>query len=203
MKGSLPVSVLVTALALAGAGDVTSPAPVASGSGAASPAFAYGPPAGHTGGFGQPSCHTCHLEFELNAMGGSVTVEGLPERWEPGRTYPVVVLLNSSDMTMAGFQMSARFPDGAPAGALGALDPRVVVVDSTGIPYAQHTPAGTDVETPEVGRWMVEWVAPAGGGPVIFNVAANSANGDNSPFGDLIYTHERVVAAPSNPGDRR
>lgn len=192
MKGKLSVGLVVSSLGLAGWALA---APPPSGGGAP-PVFAYGPPAGHTGGFGEPSCQACHLEFELNAMGGSLTLEGLPERWEPGRSYPVVVVLASSDMTMAGFQLSARFSDGAPAGVLSAVGDRVVVVDSTGVPYAQHTPAGTDVESADLARWIVEWAAPATGGAVTFNVAANSANGDNSPFGDLIYTHQRVVPTP-------
>lgn len=192
MKATSLVGLVASSLALAGWALAAPP----SSDGVGASVFAYGPPVGHTGGFGEPSCQVCHMEFELNVMGGSLTLEGLPEQWEPGRSYPVVVLLNSSDMTMAGFQLSARFPDGAPAGMLAGIGHRVVVVDSTGVPYAQHTPAGTDVESGEVARWIVEWSAPEAGGPVTFSVAANSANGDNSPFGDLIYTHQHTVRPP-------
>jgi len=157
-------------------------------------AHVFGPPAAHTGGFGEPTCHECHAEFDVNALGGRVELEGLPAAYEPGRSYAVVVSLHSSEMAAAGFQMSARFDDGRPAGTLVAAESRVTVVDSAGVPYAQHAPQGTRPGTPEVARWAVEWVAPATGGRVRFHVAANSANGDNSPFGDLVYTAEKAVA---------
>jgi hypothetical protein len=50
-------------------------------------------------------------------------------------------------------------------------------------------------ESAEVARWTVEWVAPVDGGPVHFHAAANSGNGDNSPYGDLVYAVEKVVPA--------
>ncbi|NIT96817.1 MAG: hypothetical protein GWM91_15935, partial [Actinobacteria bacterium] len=41
---------------------------------AAMPALpmAEAPPAGFTGGFGEPTCVTCHLDNPLNAYGGRV-----------------------------------------------------------------------------------------------------------------------------------
>lgn len=161
----------------------------------AAASHAAGPPAAHTGGFGEPTCLQCHSEYDLNALGGRVDLEGLPAAYEPGRSYAVVVALHSSEMAAAGFQMAARFEDGSPAGTLAAGEPRVAVVDSTGVPYAQHAPGGTKPESAELARWTVRWVAPAAGGRVLFHVAANSANGDDSPFGDLIYTAAREVAA--------
>ncbi len=154
---------------------------------------AYGPPAAHTGGFGEPTCRECHSEFDLNAPGGRVELEGLPPSYEPARSYPIVVSLHSSGMAAAGFQLSARFEDGRPAGALIAVGPRVEIVDSAGVLYAQHSPDGTRSDTPEVARWTVEWVAPSAERRVLFHVAANSANGDNSPLGDLIYTNGHAV----------
>ena len=154
-----------------------------------------GPPAGHTGGYGEPTCRQCHTEFELNLPGGRLELEGLPETWEPGRTYVVVVSLHSGEMAVAGFQLSSRFADGTPAGRLAPVDRRVAVVDSMGVPYAQHAAVGAVPETPDLARWTVEWLAPAAGDEVRFHAAANSGNGDNSPFGDLIYAVERRVAA--------
>lgn len=158
-------------------------------------AYIYGPPPGHTGGFGEPTCRLCHAEFELNFPGGQVELEGLPVAWIPGHAYPVVVSLQSQEMVVVGFQLSARFADGKPAGTLRPIGDRVVVVDSTGVPYAQQAPGGAAPETPETARWTLEWVAPASGGEVLFHAAANSANGDNSPLGDLIYATERRVPA--------
>jgi hypothetical protein len=140
----------------------------------------------------------CHTEYGLNEPGGTLTLEGLPASWAPGKRYAVAVVLRSEEMSVAGFQLSARFADGRSAGTLSPLGPRVAVVDSTGVPYAQHATEGTGVESPDIARWRVSWQAPPGAGAVTFNAAANSANGDNSPFGDLIYSVEVAVPAASD-----
>ena len=45
-------------------------------------------------------------------------------------------------------------------------------------------------------RWSIEWTAPSGGGAVIFNVAANAADGNESADGDFVYTATAESAAP-------
>jgi hypothetical protein len=40
----------------------------------------------------------------------------------------------------------------------------------------------------DTARWTVVWTAPATGGAVTFNAAANAANEDDSQLGDYIYT---------------
>lgn len=166
------------------------------------PAFIYNPPLAHTGGFGEPTCHVCHNEFELGFPGGSLELSGLPGAWEPGRSYSVVVTLQSDGMEVAGFQLAARFSDGRPAGTLAALDARAVVTDSTGIPYARQAQGGAIPESSRLARWRLEWTAPGQGGAVHFHAVANSGNGDTSPFGDLIYAVERVVArGPARSGE--
>ena len=42
----------------------------------------------------------------------------------------------------------------------------------------------------ELASWSFVWIAPNARDVVMMHVAANSANGDNSPLGDLIYTAE-------------
>lgn len=156
--------------------------------------FIYQPPLAHTGGFGEPTCQLCHNEFGLNFPGGRLELSGLPAAYEPGRTYRVVVALHSEDMVVAGFQLAARFADGRPAGILASADARSSVTDSTGVPYARQAQGGAVPESPRLARWTLEWTAPTAGGEVRVHAAANSGNGDNSPFGDLIYATERVLA---------
>lgn len=181
---------LLLTLAVGGWGAATPPTDAS--------VFIYKPPLAHTGGFGEPTCHLCHSEFEVNFPGGRLELAGLPESYEPGQTYQVVADLHSEGMVVAGFQLAARFADGKPAGTLDAVDGRVEVTDSTGVPYAHQSQRGAGPESPERARWTVAWTAPPAGGAVHFHAAANSGNGDNSPFGDLIYAVERVVA----PGRR-
>jgi len=152
-----------------------------------------GPPIAHTGGFGEPTCRVCHQGEPLNAAGGSLRIEGLPGRYEPGRTYELVVVLRRDGMGRAGFELSARLVAGRQAGALEASDKRVrVVPDSvTAVQYAEQTRDGSSVSGPEA-RWTVRWRAPrlTGASDVLIHVAANAANYDDSPLGDFIYAGE-------------
>jgi hypothetical protein len=47
------------------------------------------------------------------------------------------------------------------------------------------------------GRWTFRWTAPADapGRAVVFHVAANAANDDDSPLGDFIYARALRVLA--------
>ena len=168
-----------------------------------------GPPIAHTGGFGEPTCRVCHQGQPLNAAGGTLRIEGLPRRYEPGRTYELAVVLRRDGMGRAGFELSARLMrGGSQAGALEATDQRArVVPDSvTAVQYAEQTREGCSVTGPEA-RWTVHWRAPAqtgegggsGGGSsdVLIHVAANAANYDDSPLGDFIYAGEWRVGGPA------
>jgi hypothetical protein len=102
-------------------------------------------------------------------------------------------------MLRAGFQLAARFADGTPAGALAPRDERSVVIwDSVShVGYIEHNLAGTALSG-DAGRWIVRWTAPGNArGVVVFNVAGNAANDDDSPLGDFIYASAlRVAPAP-------
>ena len=162
------------------------------------PPHAHRPPAGHTGGFGEPTCLTCHIGAQLNDPSGRLEAEGLPESYEPGGRYVVTVVLESVEMGAAGFQLAARFTEGSArgeqAGRFEPVDHRVVVTRGpNGVAYVHQNQEGSVVSDPDVARWSFLWVAPTEGRPVTINVAANSANGDNSPLSDLIYTVEISV----------
>jgi hypothetical protein len=155
-----------------------------------------GPPPGHTGGFGEPTCRACHSEAPLNEPGGELLVAGVPAAYEPGRTYDLEVLLRRAGMLRAGFQLAARFqgegmfPGGAQAGVLTPVDDRTAVVwdSSTHVAYIEHTLKGGTLSVGDSGRWRFRWTAPvSGGGVIVVHVAANAANDDDSPLGDLIY----------------
>lgn len=173
---------------------------------AALPFSLDGPPPGHTGGFGEPTCRACHSDSGLNEAGGDLSLTGAPARYEPGRTYDLEVNLRRAGMQRAGFQLAARFAAGAaagtPAGLLSPRDARTKVVWDTvsRVGYIEHTAAGTAL-VGDAGRWTLRWTAPAataerrGGGSVSFNLAANAADDDSSPLGDFIYVTAVTVAA--------
>lgn len=166
----------------------------------AHPRYAEGPPPGHTGGFGEPTCQACHFERPLNDPAGSLELRGLPRAYAPGVGYTLTVALTKGDMRRAGFQLATRFAEGPAAarqaGTLAVLDygAQVLTDSTTGVQYAQHTREGSDLRAAGEARWTVRWSAPrAARGPVVFHVAANAANDDLSEFGDAIYTHSVTV----------
>lgn len=155
------------------------------------PRYAEHPPLGHTGGFGEPTCHACHFGGEVNGGEGTLAVKGLPPFVRPGHSYRIAVRL-TAEMKRAGFMLGVRTADGTQAGRLSPVDTvRAAVhrVDSTGVQYAHHTLAGTELRDPNRAVWRLRWTAPAAAGDsVVVHVAANAANDDASEFGDNIYT---------------
>jgi hypothetical protein len=159
---------------------------------AASHAYADGAPPGFSGGFKEESCHACHFHAEVNSGGGRVTIEGVPATFAPGERYALTVTVTQSGMKRAGFQLAARFADdGAQAGALApgpGDEGRVKVESQGGVQYAGQNLTGSSVESTNAARWTIEWTAPDRRGPIIFHVAANAADGNESADGDFVYT---------------
>jgi hypothetical protein len=172
---------------------------------AAAPLHVVGPPPGHTGGFGEPTCVVCHVGSDINEPGSELEVTGLDNGYRPGATYRVTVRLLSFDMNTAGFQGAFRWAAGdaagTTAGAVRALDDRVATTDSTGVEYVQHAAGGTAANG-ESAEWAFEWTAPAVAGTVAFHVAANSGSGDNSPLEDLVYTRSVLLEPGGLPPPR-
>ena len=106
-------------------------------------------------------------------------------------------------MQRGGFQLAARFTEGAAAGrqagVLRAPDERVKVTEGTlgGVQYVSQTRPGIQLTAAGRIEWAVEWTAPpSAAGPVVFHAAGNAANGDESQFGDFVYTATNVSRAP-------
>ncbi len=106
----------------------------------------------------------------------------------------MTLTLSGDGMGAAGFQAAFRLAEGlpgAPAGRVRSLDERTRVIReaSSGVEYVEHSKPGSAL-LGGTGRWEFEWTAPTAPTVVVLHVAANSANGDDSPLGDLIYTRE-------------
>jgi hypothetical protein len=158
-----------------------------------------GPPPGTTGGFGEPTCVSCHFASARPDSGGALDVGCLPAAYSIGVRYELTIDLVRPGMERAGFELSARFADGPAlglqAGAFQALDPNVTITESGGVAYVHQTRAGAT--PPEAGRarWRLAWTAPRRADtPVVFHLAANAADGDESPLGDHVYALERTIA---------
>ena len=160
------------------------------------------PPLAHTGGFGEPTCRECHFDGDLNDPAGSLAIDGVPPRYEPGKRYRLTLTVRHPELKLAGFELASRFATGADsgkqAGTLVETDDRAGVTadDATHIQYAHHLRSGTTPLTEGVGRWTIEWVAPTtGSAPIVFHAAANAANDNDSPLGDYIFA--RSVTVPT------
>jgi hypothetical protein len=154
--------------------------------------YAEGAPPGFSGGFKEETCHACHFHAEPNSGPGRVAIEGVPARFTAGERYALIVTLTRAGMKRAGFQFTSRSKDsGAQAGTLapGPDDRNRVGIDLLGgIQYAGQRKEGASVDAADAVRWTIQWTAPDGGGPVVFNVAANAADGNESADGDFVYT---------------
>jgi hypothetical protein len=169
-------------------------------------AFKEGPLPNVTGGFGEPSCHSCHLDNPVNAPGGRLAMIGVPPRFQAGRPYTISVELSRNSLRRGGFELSARFATGKlhgrQAGAWRLLDNRVQVQASNDarLFFAQHTMIGTIAAERGTLKWTIEWTAPQPAtASVRFNLAGNASNDDASPLGDYIYLAELT----STPAARR
>ena len=95
-------------------------------------------------------------------------------------------------------QLSVRFQDadkqGQQAGMLETLDTRMAIEVANDIQYLGQTEAGTEIVTPDTAIWHFRWQAPQSTGNVVFHLAANAANGDESELGDHIYIQTIEVA---------
>jgi hypothetical protein len=161
----------------------------------AAAAFKEGPYPNVTGGFGEQSCHLCHLDNPVNDREGELTLTGVPQAFVPGERYPITVTLHRDGLRRGGFEIAARFASGKnkgrQAGSWTPQDTRVQLIPGAvdkALTFVQHNLMGSRVSETGMNTWTVEWTAPAApAGPVQFNVAANASNNDDSPLGDYIY----------------
>lgn len=161
------------------------------------------PPLAHTGGFGEPTCRECHFDGPARPPEALSLGWLTPEQFRPGGVYRLEVATQDTTARVGGFQLAVRVAAGpragTQAGTLCAVDARVVVVaDTTGVQYASHAGAASADSL----RWQIEWRAPAEDvGAVLFHVAANSANDDDSMLGDAIITRSWLVVPAPTPAD--
>ena len=177
-------------------------------------AFKEGPYPNVTGGFGEQSCHLCHLDNPVNAPGGTLTLTGVPERYVPGQRYAITVSLARAGMRRGGFEIAARFSSGKrkgkQAGSWTAADARLQLIPGAvdkSLTFVQHNLQGSRTATPGSNTWTIEWTAPpdasGSASTVQFNVAANASNNDDSALGDYIYLKQLRSAIDRQSPDRR
>ena len=150
-------------------------------------AYPEGAPWGASDPDAAENCESCHFDYEPVRESGALTIDGLPDRAEPGRTYRLTVRFAEPDAIIAGFQMLARGDDDA-VGAFTSTQQDVEFI-GTAIRSTRPLPAADYAE------WEMTWTAPArAGAEVTLLLAAMRANDDGSPFGDQAHFRRFVVA---------
>jgi hypothetical protein len=153
-------------------------------------------------------CVACHNSFALNPdTAGSITLEGVPASYEPGRAYTLTVKVANSDPAAMrwGFQMTAvAMKDGSGAGEFLATDAattQVLVAMSGTRSYIEHSYGGTAIGQAGGNAWTFQWKAPSADvGRIGFFAAGNVANADGSNQGDRIYSRSPAPIAETQPG---
>jgi uncharacterized protein (TIGR03437 family) len=156
------------------------------------------PPVARTSGFGEPNCVSCHAGA-VNPQGGHLSLEA-PAYYVRGASYPIRVTITDTSGGRArwGFQVSARFTNGAQAGTFAAVGPNTTVLTANDVQYATHLNAPRN-QPGATYSYSVMWTAPAeaGSGEIIWHAAGNAANDNAASSGDRIYTVEGRSAAPA------
>ena len=152
------------------------------------------PPLAHTGGFGEPHCGACH--FGALPGGAPVVALDVSDTVHAGAWIDVYVRILHPALRLAGFELSARTV--APCEGCQAGRFRV----GEGIRLQLHEGVEYVDGVSSAARWSMRWCAPADPGEVVWSLAINAADGDQSPLGDSAVTlerHVRVVAGAVLP----
>jgi len=170
-------------------------------SGGPAMAFPDRAPLAHSGGFGDRDCTECHFDGTAIGQSPDLALSGLPACYAPGATYGLGVRLRAA-AARGGYQLAVRFARGADAGSTAG---RLLVTDSRGLirtdkkgrQFAGSTLAGSTAAG-EGFSWKLSWTAPGVVRAVDFDLAANAANGDDSPFGDRVHLRHITVCRNAN-----
>ena len=134
----------------------------------------------------QEGCGQCHFDVPVVNDSSAVSIVGLPDRIVAGAVYRLTLELMADDMLRAGFLLSAKHGE-EPGGRFTATDARTMTLNA----QARSTQTGSVRSQSGKMLWTLEWTAPESiDRPIVLDVWTNSANDDNSPFGDA--THHRI-----------
>jgi len=168
-------------------------------------AHAAGPDPGLSGAPGDSTCVACH-GGSPNTGPGKVSLafaNGLT--YTAGQTQVVTVTVEDPSARRWGFEASPRLASDAAnsgAGTLATVDGNTQLLPNRGtVQWICHTIAGTRKGTTGPVSFQFNWTAPASDvGDVTFYVAANAANGNGAPTGDLIYTTQATLKPAAQGG---
>jgi len=133
----------------------------------------------------QLDCTQCHVGADKNPA--EMVVEGLPEKYEPGKTYKITVKITkgpdcSGGVACGGLAVQVN------AGDLIVIDEKNTFISTTptGEKLLTHTKDGSMQR-----EWTFEWKAPDRPETVTFKIAVLATDGDGSFNGDA-YAYKEI-----------
>jgi hypothetical protein len=137
------------------------------------------------------ACAGCHLGSDPVSDPAALRLLGLPAVIEPGREYPLTIVLEDPALRNAGFLLTIRAGSNA-AGTLKATDDRVETLAA----QARSSWQGSFPPGPGRASWTLLWQAPAvADAGIRFDLWANAGNDDLSPLGDRLHHRTFDLAA--------
>ena len=135
------------------------------------------------------NCVQCHSGADKRPA--DFTVEGLPQKYEPGKTYKITIKITKGPqcnptVACGGFAVKVS------AGQLIVTDQQDTFIAN--IPEGKiltHTKEGSKKR-----EWSFEWKAPSTPQPVTFEISVIAANGDGSNIGDA-FAHKTITIQPA------
>jgi PKD repeat protein len=146
----------------------------------------------------QDGC-SCHEEIQPSVI---LTLDGLPEEYEPFQTYRLILDVSGGPSEYSGgSNAKGGFNLNASAGSLaipgGSTDVQVEPISGE----ATHSEIGNDQRS-----WVIDWTAPSNE-DVTFNFLGNSVDGNGDEFNDMWnrFTTTVIVSEPpvAEAGDPR
>ncbi|MEW6735240.1 MAG: IPT/TIG domain-containing protein [Acidobacteriota bacterium] len=152
------------------------------------------PPLGSTNAPGEQTCITCHNSFSVNSGRGKILLTGIPREYQPGKTYPIEIIIDDPDASGWGFEVTILNERGQRAGNIRVTDPTKTELRNGSAggearEYLVPTIAGNFAGLREKAIWRFEWTAPERNANLVtFYSVGVAANLDNVVGGDRVYT---------------
>lgn len=155
------------------------------------------PPQGHTGTAGI-YCNNCHSGNALNASGGSVNINGLPENgYTAGASYNFSINIShgAADRRRWGFSVIAKNSAGITVGSFTSTNPNA---RNNGEELSHLNAVTFQTSSQSYTYTGLTWTAPAmplaADENITFYVAGAAANGTGSTAGDFIYATTKNIS---------
>jgi fibronectin type 3 domain-containing protein len=149
----------------------------------------YNHPDARTGAPGEDTCQACHDTYGLNTGTGYVRITGIPDQYEPGRSYIATVMVYQYGETRLAFELTIVSSTSEQAtGSITCIETTETMLSGAG-KYLKTTRSGYDGAVNGTKTWQFQWNSPSKAeAPITFYAVGMGSNCDNDEDDDWIYT---------------